>query len=53
MTAVRALLDQYGDPYANDLELVIGEGGDENLSGAALVARIRSSTLHLAVEPRR
>lgn len=45
---VRALLDQYGERYANDLELVIGDGGDENLSGAALVARARSRSPHLA-----
>jgi hypothetical protein len=44
---VRALLDEYGEPYANDLELVIGEGGERNLSGAALIARARSSTPHL------
>ena len=50
---VRALLDQYGDPYAADLELVIGEGGDRNLSGAALAARARSAASHLVAKPAR
>ena len=39
---VRALLDERGDDYADDLELVIGEGGQENLSGTALIRRARS-----------
>jgi hypothetical protein len=55
LTFVRALLDEYGEPYANDLELVIGEGGNQNLSGAALVAlaRSRAPRLDYAAEPNR
>ncbi len=50
---VRTLLDQYGDAYAADLELVVGEGGHQNLSGTALAARSRLVTLPLATKPAR
>lgn len=53
LTAVRALLDEYGEAYAGDLELVIGDGGEKNLSGAALVARARSNESNLAARPSR
>ena len=36
---VRTLIEQHGEPYADDLELLTGEGGDHNPPGAALVAR--------------
>jgi len=51
LAVVRSLIDQYGEQYADELELAIGEGGDRNLSGPALVERARSRTPHLAVKP--
>ena len=42
LRVVSALLDERGDGYAGDLELVVGEGGHENLTGAALIQRARS-----------
>jgi hypothetical protein len=37
----------------DDLELVIGEGGDQSLSGEALVERPRSGAPHLSAKPSR
>ena len=55
LTFVRSLIKEYGEPYADDLELVIGEGGDHNLSGASLVARAKSAALRqdLVMKPSR
>ena len=39
---VARLLEEYGDTYAEDLELVVGEGGQRNLSGRSLVERVRA-----------
>jgi hypothetical protein len=43
---VRALLDRYGDAYADDLALgaTDDEDGSENLTGAALAERARALT---------
>lgn len=38
---VATLIDHYGDHYADDLELVVGEDGGDNLTGLALVERAR------------
>jgi len=53
LTFVRALLDQYGDAYADDLELVVGDSGADNLSSESLVARARSGAPELAAKPSR
>lgn len=55
LTFVRSLLGEYGEPYADDLELVIGEGGDQNLSGTVLVERAKSGALRrdFVVHPNR
>ena len=42
LAVVRELLEENGEAYADDLELIIGEGGDQNLTGEALVRRARS-----------
>ncbi|HEY7034457.1 MAG TPA: hypothetical protein VH482_24180 [Thermomicrobiales bacterium] len=45
MTLVRSLIDHYGRDYAADLELIVGEGGDDNLTGAPLAERAYSKEL--------
>ena len=47
LTAVRDLLDRFGDAYAADLELGRSDDdvGRNNLTGAALVERIRRAAL--------
>jgi hypothetical protein len=42
MALVRSLLAHYGDAYADELELIVDEGGDHDLSGPSLVERARS-----------
>ncbi len=51
LTLVRSLIDHDGRGYADDLELIVGEGGDDNLSGAPLIDRAYSEMLHYLRSP--
>lgn len=51
---VQRVLDEEGDAYADNLELAVGEGGAQNLSGAALAVKARGiDKLFDAAAPRR
>jgi hypothetical protein len=45
MTLVRSLIDHYGHEYATELELIVGEGGDRNLTGSPLIERAFSQEM--------